>query len=49
MAFVCSYCGYESDGPGDCPECGITLLEEEEPVVGVITGKDEDEDPIEEW
>ena len=51
MAFVCSYCGYESDGPGDCPECEITLVKEEEPVIGETKDKGvvEDDGSGEDW
>ena len=50
MAFVCPDCGYESDSPGDCPECEVTLLKEEANVVEETKGKDtEDEGDDEEW
>jgi len=50
MAFVCPNCGYESDHPGDCPECGTTLLKEEANVVEETKGPDiEDEDDDGEW
>ncbi len=48
MTFVCPDCGYESDGPGDCPECEVTLLKEEGLLIEDGKGV-EDEDPIETW
>lgn len=29
MKWVCSDCGYESDNPGNCPDCEIPLLKRE--------------------
>lgn len=58
MNYVCSDCGYESDTPGDCPECETPLLKREDKEVsevGEIEGnpdeewKFEDEDEEEEW
>ena len=50
MAFVCPDCGYESDSPGDCPECEATLLKEEANVVEETRERDtEDEDGDEGW
>ena len=28
MAYVCLECDYEQETPGDCPDCGIALVEE---------------------
>ena len=30
MDYVCSDCGYESDNPGNCPECETPLLRRED-------------------
>lgn len=27
--YQCPDCGYTSEGPGDCPTCGIPLVESE--------------------
>ena len=34
MKWVCSDCGYESDNPGNCPDCEIPLLKREGEEVG---------------
>lgn len=61
MNYVCSDCGYESDNPGNCPECETPLLKrEDEGVLGVekteeatesegMFGGSEDEEDDGEW
>jgi len=58
MDYVCSDCGYESDAPGDCPECETPLLKREDGEVSEVGDVDkdrdeglefDDEDEEEEW
>ncbi len=44
MDYVCSDCGYESDAPGDCPECETPLLKREDGEVSEVGDVDKDQD-----
>jgi uncharacterized Zn finger protein (UPF0148 family) len=43
MAWICEECGYTADVAGECPECGIPLVEEEG-TTGGPEAKEETED-----
>jgi len=49
MAWVCEECGYTAAAPGDCPECGVALVEETEDMEeGEGLGDTEEADEFEE-
>ncbi len=47
MDYVCSDCGYESDAPGNCPDCETPLLKREDGDVSEVEGVDKDHE--EKW
>jgi len=50
MAYVCLECDYEQETPGDCPDCGIALVEEKIETGPEETGSGEvPEDEGEDW
>ncbi len=44
MDYVCSDCGYESDNPGNCPECETPLLRREDEDVAKVVEPETDLD-----